>query len=1000
MDLDDEVIESIFESPKILGEKSLAGLVAAIRANISFAATAPLVFSQIESANKAWWLDVKKSKEIFSVPPTIAFLAVTVIAAERMGAGQSEPSAYYKHLLDLLEVPAADESLRKKVSKAYTDCIEVLWATLNSWLYLIDGARGYPTAYSLGKKKYVGLPISQALVRGSDRQRIPVMFDFFGLPPGTLLSSEDMETLISRWHAKSNNNLSTSLRALWAQQAAREQISEAFCQELLTWDGSLPKSLKSLHKHENVAKTIAPKIKLTSQVSNRLGKRKLHLGVEVSSLSSTVGESFQLELEPGLSLEFIQVATSRAANSARELLEYKPLIENLLLLSSSDGFHSYRRDPKQLIVMGWDESSQNFREVDQITFGQDCIILVKIENNLAAETASFLSSHARPGFRIYRNSEEMSELPLGWAMFADVQIVTPGASSQRAKFGALIPISQSQVVLAGGLRLPAYRTSSQWLTGYAPELRVFSMNAKTILIRLEYLNTIEPANQSPLFAFSSSNGHIIKNLADLNLGAGDYQIVLVEDEQPTQMKRFSMRDGLLPDIAALHNAPTLGHEPALQGSSFVTSSTLIVEPSKSEMVLGVTSSINNRSEKADSDVFAAKKVVFAQEGLSSSVSKIAIGSQQAMPCVYSGAHYRELENKPNQATVIGTCKHCGIESLEANTPQEAARRTKLRETYELKIASAKVPPVVEQQVWEDVNWTEICRVFTQSLTGTFSSLEKALTIFETSKIDAKELIFAAEEVGVLELTRSANGLPKLWKYTPAQIFQPEEKSNEFFLLGYLTGPQRKRLLQKAKELQIRIQSMATSPIWKIVDSDETKVASLAVYAEIPCVLAAADNLARDLVPLGNLLKNLPNLGLPNPDSISCFDLATGRWIESDAYREGAIRVTSYGRTSYFLVTSESLKEASGKSVSATMSKYLAAQMSGKTILSYDSASRTLYAPIGAKVPGLYGRALAICGGKPSQIAAFKRPDGTKYQMHKYTNVPQAVADQIATLLIN
>jgi len=50
--------------------------------------------------------------------------------------------------------------------------VRALLGSLNSWLDSMGGSRGLPTAEAIGHR-YVGIALSQALIRDADRQLLP-----------------------------------------------------------------------------------------------------------------------------------------------------------------------------------------------------------------------------------------------------------------------------------------------------------------------------------------------------------------------------------------------------------------------------------------------------------------------------------------------------------------------------------------------------------------------------------------------------------------------------------------------------------------------------------------------------------------------------------------------------------------------------------------------------------------------------------------------------------
>lgn len=83
---------------------------------------------------------------------------------------------------EVLEFP--DE--KRHFEQGYRRFGERYWGALNKWLEGEDGLRGLPTAVAVGHR-YVGLPISQVLVREADRERLPHFFIYAGFPPGAVV---------------------------------------------------------------------------------------------------------------------------------------------------------------------------------------------------------------------------------------------------------------------------------------------------------------------------------------------------------------------------------------------------------------------------------------------------------------------------------------------------------------------------------------------------------------------------------------------------------------------------------------------------------------------------------------------------------------------------------------------------------------------------------------------------------------------------------------------
>ena len=189
-------------------------------------------------ASRAWWWGLQESTV---PPPCIAVLAVLSLVAERMRqTDEFAGTNYYGRLLRMLEI---DEAHRDLVTRSFRKETPFLWNTLNRWLEECNGRRGLPTAVAFDRLRYIGLPLSQALVRVQDRTKLPMLFTQFGLQPGQRVSVQAMQELLADWLPRSP--VTQSLQRLWSKPATRERISEIACAEMEAWDGQLPDEFRS-----------------------------------------------------------------------------------------------------------------------------------------------------------------------------------------------------------------------------------------------------------------------------------------------------------------------------------------------------------------------------------------------------------------------------------------------------------------------------------------------------------------------------------------------------------------------------------------------------------------------------------------------------------------------------------------------------------------------------------------------------------------------------------
>jgi hypothetical protein len=128
-------------------------------------------------------------------------------------------------------------------------------------------------------------------------------------------------------------------------------------------------------------------------------------------------------------------------------------------------------------------------------------------------------------------------------------------------------------------------------------------------------------------------------------------------------------------------------------------------------------------------------------------------------------------------------------------------------------------------------------------------------------------------------------------------------------------------------------------------------------------------------------------------SYELWDPITARFVSTtDAAAPGAFRLNGHTRT-YVYRRSEDLGAMRGVLGDARIVKYLAALDSGLSLVGYDPDFQVLYVPLGADLPGLYGRAAVLASGRPPL-------ENTEERILEYRKVPPQLAAHLAHLLMS
>lgn len=997
LDLDEDIFSQLAGHPDLVGASGKSDLIAAVKKNIAWSASAPMMLGQIHSESTAWIKHFQRTRETLTPPPMIAFLAVTVLAAEQMGEEGEDLNAYYPHLQGLLGI--ADETTKSKFASAYRTTAEYLWRAFNTWLLGLGGSRGVPTAYAISQR-HVGIPISQALVRTADRARLPKMFDFYHLAPGSFVDSRDMEQLVSAWITRDPSQVSAGIKSLWLKDGAREKIAEIFSEELTSWDGAFAESGRSSSRNGTQPAFLSQKVRLLVSFQNILGSRTTNFSICLNSNYAQANSIHALELKhASANVDFIQKNQNTLILQNPNIFDFEQVLGSVVEFENRDNSKKYRREPKRLVVLAFDNEIQMYKEVDQANLGQDIIVLANASADYDLQTAAFLTRVARPGFKIV--SQGQQNLPNGWVMFTEVQIIELGANDERFKFLPLIPNVSSQLTIAGGVRLPSYRTMTKWLATHAPEIRAISQTHENVSIQVEPLNDLgfENALQRTR-RISSDNGVVIQDVNKLGLPEGEYSVTFFESGKPTQWKNLTLTSGNNPDIGSLLNAPTLIHDKELQKANFLFTATEAM-PNIGSSILGAHVDI------ADSEICLAETPFSTaaewqtdSEASVSTTPTISLPTMSGASCTYTGAHERELPLAlPGQKTVIGTCKLCGIQSIEVCTASEARRRKEAR----LHIAQirnvSKLVPVIEDETSPELKWSDFWSILQFATGGKFSSLAASLAGLEVQALSTNQILEALSELGAIEIEKNGLGEPIKWRLTPCQLIYLSDCPENLFVLGNCTQAQLESLRNMARANSCEVEQIMNSPVHKISGIKVEFANELAKVLDAELIVDAPQKIANSLVPMSTYRETAKRTVIPTYDSVSYFDLEVGKWVQFEGLRSGALRFATNLGFRYFYCSDTDLQENIGISTSATLAKYLAANAIRMPMLKYSEEKATLYAPLGARVPGLYARPLLLCTGKVYETAKMGKSDRS-YLMHKYTNIPSDLAKKIATLLIS
>jgi hypothetical protein len=913
-------------------------------------------------------------------PPVLALLAVFVLAAESMEKGQGmAPHNYYGRLDSALRLPSG---LHKRLEHNYRESAEELFEALNVWLTAKEGARGLPTAIPAPPHPFVGLPISQALVRADDRARLRRMFADFGLPPGEVLPASDMQVLIKQWIGEGHG--SASLRRLWAATSdVRQRVVELALAELAVWDGA------------GLAERSSGDLRVVAQLRGMLGKRlTISLSAEISGV--TTGLALDA-LDPGGkiigSVDFVTDGTGRLLASNPAALDPISILAGKVRFRQPGTGAELVHQPRALYVLQRDEGGQLAIERERVALGGDCLILALAR--LRKPTEELLREVARPGWKI---DTKLPGLPDGWVCASGVQVValpTRSITQYPAELGALLPAAVSQVIVSDGLVIPG--ASRRWSSMRPPEVRAIAVGGPQVEVSIARAG--DPSGAPIVPRTRSTEGIVVLPLAELGLDDGDY-VISVETERrgEPQVRAVRLRSSATVE-AALHQAP-YSHSPNASAQWALTASP---DTPNGPHVVGA----RVVGAFADQDVPAlARRVPLWPEARlnhrppadEQAVKPRAIAVIVQGDCVESGAHRMQLPEAKSRGFIKGTCLSCGLMKRYPATWYELAHRSGKAGGGGPQRARAEFMVPIDRSD-SGADWASVVDTVFYLGAGRDVDMVRLASQLTVDSPDSQGVVTdgfvrALEAMGHIEVIRGTDGRAQLWQVTPPMLAQVSDGS--FVLTGWRNPGYVSSLGAAVRSAGGRLEHespVSSPPVVRVrgVTAPELALAvSGARLDPAPAIVEdAGARLAGVLPALSSILPSLTEVPTPRTRVMKAWDPSVARWQKVTTPQHGAMQFSGFS-VAYGWVDSPG-RDATMRVGDSRLVKHLASLVSGVPLISYSPDNEQLVVPMGADLPGLFGRAAVLASG---QLPIANPKQGALI----YASVPEGLAVAIISRL--
>ncbi len=309
------------------GEDGPRSLASAVRELVDIAAGNEM-FMSVAAAQRRW-----ERGDHLAPPPTLPVLAITVLAASEMRARTNiAKTNYYLPLAEALtpEEPASvRESVHTSLSGLAFAPVVDMWKRISAWLAERNGELGISTIPdNPGHWTRIGYPLSQTLLRRSDRAALSRLFGRLNLKQAGVPGPESLLTRLQLWVTGRSQGFSqTFLRAV-ADPDLRDLIKPLVHDLATSWDGKVvtPEGLRRL----DIRLTVQPTRRLSwwsipavADAPNDVLKGAADGHEFTAAITHTVGDKYYKltglpAITPGL------LTTGFSAKGATSLAEFRP----------------------------------------------------------------------------------------------------------------------------------------------------------------------------------------------------------------------------------------------------------------------------------------------------------------------------------------------------------------------------------------------------------------------------------------------------------------------------------------------------------------------------------------------------------------------------------------------------------------------------------------------------------------------------------------------------
>ncbi|WP_417372327.1 hypothetical protein [Glutamicibacter protophormiae] len=956
LDKDDPAFETAYASLGLeSADAAVESLSQAVRNILCWRQSCRETFAEFDMLTRRWVYQrnaARKNKQPVKAPPLIALLMVLSIAAEKMHSSsphtEEGAGSYYVQLERTLGVPASES---KRLRHSFTISSEAYWEALSVWLEDFAGEKGLPSAYAL-MYRYVGLPISQALIRDTERRNIDRFFEEQGLIPGIAFSHAEMFAALDVWLTQSGSSANQALRLIWAKAANQDRVTELALAQFSAWQGPkvvgprgavTARTLRCVLSWRNERKLLKTTAKFGLVVTQGVPEDRTGRALGADGIESRVSFKPAGNNTYGVSFDEHQVDAGS-------------LVASPVTIVTSDE-EKIRRIPKRIAIFIRDALTASYVEIDRMVAGAETRVLVKDDSKLVDRVVEILKDTTDHSYRLIPGGKE--GIPTGWVAFVDViSLRAPNPNLvDHADFGAFEPRLTTQMSVQGGLRLPG--RTRRWSALEPMSLIITSEERKSVeLYRIdrdpESLRTTDVLLQDKIIPPAKLNIHA---LAD---GNSDFSLSLRRGSKTLQNMQIKLRHAESGDAADPDDLRSIAHAVGTD-----------LWPLKAvESAAGVTGWVMGSMVDAKGfdgellDQEIPPKMSWAgPRNLNKGRATLMLPKPGEKSCIETGAHRFNVPTfdgrYPKTRWMYANCLMCGLSKRYPTRLKDVQKK----EFVDNRVRQ-RLPKMSPKRSTPDLTAMLDALMFLgEGSRRDFSVLARQL---EDSGLFERQLLMSLESLACIEVERDESLEVVAWEC----LYQGIAGNDRGDWLP--TGPWSGILVDEMSECvsdaggtSIEAETGSLNVVHFSRMSKDQLVDALEEYADEGSVTTLSGRrIAEVLPPMSSIVKQLPRVVFPFAPKYEYFLVENAQWVESEfAEIPGLYRIARFHGSGYYLRTHEDIKAGESAKVWAELGKHLAANILKRPLISYNESSEQLHVPLGAELPGLYGRAAVLASGK-------------------------------------